>query len=120
MLIFKIIHAGEWREAERVGEYVGSDKDRADGFLHFSTAEQLEETLKLHYATYTDGLVLVAVVDSDLGGALKWERSRGGQLFPHLYSPLSRTAVNSTLFTHYRSLVETNFAALRLFLSEIS
>lgn len=88
MLIFKIVHRGEWDAAGKAGRYDGSAKDRADGFLHFSTAKQLMGTLEKHYAGAGD-LVLVAVEDDTLGPALKWEPSRGGELFPHLYAPLS-------------------------------
>ncbi len=91
-VIFKIVHSDEWRSAEAAGFYRGSKKDRADGFLHFSTAEQLMGTLTRHYADATD-LVLVAVDADALGGALKYEPSRDGQLFPHLYGNLPRAAV---------------------------
>jgi uncharacterized protein (DUF952 family) len=89
-LIFKICHAAEWRGAG--DEYAGSAKDRADGFLHFSTAEQLAGTLARYYAD-TDDLVLVAVDAEALGAALKYEASRDGALFPHLYAPLPVSAV---------------------------
>jgi uncharacterized protein (DUF952 family) len=90
MLIFKIVHAGEWAQ---VGDmYAGSEKDRADGFLHFSIAEQLMRTLTRYYAGARD--ILLVAVDADaLGDALKWEPSRDGALFPHLYAPLPRVAV---------------------------
>ena len=119
MLIFKIVHAAEWREAEQAGIYRGSEKDRADGFLHFSTTEQLEETLRRHYAGERGELTLVAVESRELGDALKWEPSRGGGLFPHLYAALPTKTAKATLFTHYLSLLESDFAALRLFLAEI-
>jgi uncharacterized protein (DUF952 family) len=90
MRIFKIVHAPEWRAA--AGEYHGSTKDRADGFLHFSLAEQLVGTLARHYAD-ADDLMLVAVDAERLGAALKFEASRDGALFPHLYSVLPRAAV---------------------------
>ncbi len=88
MLIFKICHRAEWNAAEQAGYYDGSAKDREDGFLHFSTAKQLMGTLEKHYAN-ADDLVLVAVEDDTLGPSLKWEASRGGDLFPHLYAPLA-------------------------------
>jgi uncharacterized protein (DUF952 family) len=88
--IFKIVHAEEWAKAE--GRYAGSAKDRADGFLHFSTAEQLMGTLARHYADAHD-LLLVAVEAEALGTALKWEKSRDGALFPHLHGDLPRDAV---------------------------
>ena len=93
LLIFKICHSAEWREAEAACVYRGSAKDRADGFLHFSTAEQLTGTLARHYADAQD-LVLVAVDAATLGPALKFEPSRDGALFPHLYGALPLAAVN--------------------------
>jgi uncharacterized protein (DUF952 family) len=89
-LIFKIVHSSEWRDAG--AEYAGSAKDRADGFLHFSSAEQLAGTLARYYAD-ADDLVLVAVDSDALGAALKYEPSRDGALFPHLYAPLPVLAV---------------------------
>jgi uncharacterized protein (DUF952 family) len=87
MLIFKIVPRAEW-EAQS-GDYHGSVHDKADGFLHFSTASQLPETLRLYYAGQDD-LILIAVNADALGAALKWERSEArGEDFPHLYAPLS-------------------------------
>lgn len=91
-LIFKIVHASEWRTAEAGGIYRGSAKDIADGFLHFSTAEQLPGTLARYYAGARD-LVLVAVDEIVLGEALKYEASTGGALYPHLYGALPLSAV---------------------------
>lgn len=88
--IYKIVHAAEWSAAS--GSYAGSEKDRADGFLHFSTAAQIPGTLALYYAGVRD-LVLVAVDEAALGAALKYEPSRDGALFPHLYAPLPLSAV---------------------------
>jgi uncharacterized protein (DUF952 family) len=86
LLIFKIIPRGEW--AASSGDYHGSGHDRADGFLHFSTASQLEETLRRYYSGQDD-LMLVAVDAAALGDALKWEYSESrGEDFPHLYAPL--------------------------------
>jgi uncharacterized protein (DUF952 family) len=90
VLIYKIVHAAEWAAAS--GNYAGSAKDRADGFLHFSTAEQIPGTLARYYAD-ADDLVLVAVDADALGAALKFEPSRDGALFPHLYAPLPLSAV---------------------------
>jgi uncharacterized protein (DUF952 family) len=86
MLIFKIVPRGEWEAA--TGDYHGSAHDKADGFLHFSTASQLAETLRLYYADQDD-LMLVAAEANALGTALKWEHSASrGEDFPHLHGPL--------------------------------
>ena len=91
MLIFKIVPRAEW-QAES-GDYGGSAHDKADGFLHFSTASQLPETLRLYYAGQDD-LMLVAVDAGALGAALKWEHSsKRSEDFPHLYAPLSCDAI---------------------------
>jgi len=87
-LIYKILSAAEWQAAEREGVFKGSGIDLNDGFIHFSTAEQAAETAAKHFAGQT-GLVLVAVDAEQLGAVLKWEVSRGGQLFPHLYASLA-------------------------------
>ena len=86
-LIFKIVPRAEWMAGS--GDYHGSAHDKADGFLHFSTASQLPETLRRYYAGQND-LMLVAVDAAALGAALKWEYSASrGEDFPHLYGPLS-------------------------------
>ena len=96
MLIFKIATGADWSEAERLGRFGGSAHDKADGFLHFSTAAQLAETLRLYYAGQ-DGLVLVAVDEAVLGAALKWEHAPSrGEDFPHLFAPLPLSAVKWT------------------------
>ena len=92
MLIYKVFRAAEWAELEALGETPGSPADRADGFVHFSTAEQLPGTLDRHFAGET-GLMLLAVDADAAGPSLRWEPSRGGALFPHLYRPLARTDV---------------------------
>jgi uncharacterized protein (DUF952 family) len=86
-LIFKIIGEDEWRLAETVGVFEGSAVDRADGYIHFSTAAQAAETATKYFAGRSD-LLLVAVEVAPLSNALKWEPSRGGALFPHLYASL--------------------------------
>jgi uncharacterized protein (DUF952 family) len=88
---FKIVDAAEWTEARKAGAYAGSAVDLADGYIHLSTAEQLEETARRHYAGRT-GLRLLDV-DLDRLDAVKWEESRGGALFPHQYGPLPVAAV---------------------------
>lgn len=85
--IFKILRESEWVQAEAAGAYTGSAADLADGFIHFSTAAQVAETAAKHFAGQSD-LVLVAVAAEALGAALRWEPSRGGALFPHLYGTL--------------------------------
>ena len=90
-VIYKICRAGEWAEAMAAGEYRGSEHDRRDGFIHFSTAAQMRETAAKHFAGQAD-LVLVAVDAAVLGGKLAWEPSRGGELFPHLYDVLPTSA----------------------------
>ena len=90
--IYKICPAVQWAEAERTGEFHGSAADLADGYIHFSTATQVADTAAKHFAGMSD-LVLVAVAADDFGAALRWEPSRGGALFPHLYGVLPMAAV---------------------------
>jgi uncharacterized protein (DUF952 family) len=87
-LLYKVCSAPEWREAVATGTYRGSGVDLRDGFIHFSTGAQLAETLRLHFAGQGD-LVVVEVDPADLGDMLRWEASRGGELFPHLYGTLA-------------------------------
>ena len=91
-LIFKILGAEEWRAAEAVGVFRGSAVDVADGYIHFSTADQASATAAKWFAGRND-LRLIAVDAEALGEALRWEASRGGALFPHLYAPLPVSAV---------------------------
>jgi uncharacterized protein (DUF952 family) len=91
-LIYKIVPAPLWREAERLGRLDGAPVDLADGFIHFSTAEQVRETGEKHFRGQDD-LLLVTVDPSRLRDALVYEPSRGGALFPHLYAPLPIEAV---------------------------
>jgi len=91
-LVYKICPGADWAQATSSGSYAGSAVDRADGFIHFSTAGQARETATKHFAGQTD-LVLVQVDTTRLPpDALKWEPSRGGALFPHLYAPLPVSA----------------------------
>lgn len=92
MLIFKIFRRAEWDAFRNAGETRGAPVDLADGFIHFSTAGQVVETVAKHFALESD-LVLVAVNPGPFGADLKWEPSRGGALFPHLYRPLRLTDV---------------------------
>ncbi len=91
---YKLVDRSEWERARAAGAYDGSTVDRADGYIHMSATAQLAETARRHYAG-RDGLVLVEVVTAPLGEALRWEASRGGDLFPHLYGPLPVSAARS-------------------------
>lgn len=91
-LVYKIVSRTLWQEARRKGVFEGAPIDLKDGFIHFSTAPQARETARLHFAG-TDDLLLVAVDGDALGEALKFEPSRGGDLFPHLYARLPVDAV---------------------------
>ena len=90
--IYKICPEPLWQEAEAVGFFRGASIDLTDGYIHFSTAAQVADTLRLHFAG-VDGLVLAAVDAAPLGDALRWEPSRGGELFPHLYDVMPMSAV---------------------------
>jgi uncharacterized protein (DUF952 family) len=86
-MIYHMCRADEWAVAVETGTYRGSSQDLADGFIHFSTAAQIVESAKKHRAGQ-DGLLLVAVDAKTLGDRVKWEPSRDGDRFPHLYGPL--------------------------------
>ncbi|QPC86753.1 DUF952 domain-containing protein [Mesorhizobium sp. NBSH29] len=90
--IYKIATQSQWQEAEAVGRFTGAPIDIADGYIHFSTAAQAAETAHKHFFGQQD-LLLVAVDVARLGDMLKFEVSRGGALFPHLYEPLELSAV---------------------------
>jgi uncharacterized protein (DUF952 family) len=90
--IYKICPVQLWRAAERAGVFRGSEVDRRDGFIHFSNAAQVVETAEKHFAGQS-GLLLLRIDSAKLGDRLKWEPSRGGALFPHLYGDLDLTAV---------------------------
>lgn len=94
--IYHMCRRDEWRSAALSGSYGGSSQDRADGFIHFSTAAQIEISAAKHRAGQS-GLVLLAVDPGLLGDALKWEASRGGDLFPHLYGVLPIEAVMAAM-----------------------
>jgi uncharacterized protein (DUF952 family) len=85
--IYRIVAADVWQRAEAAGIFSGTEHDLRDGFIHFSTASQVAETAARHY-TGLANLLLVAVDVAALGDALRWEPSRGGALFPHLYASL--------------------------------
>lgn len=88
--IFKILSRTEWAAAQAIGRFDGSEVDRRDGYIHLSAADQWEETARKWFAG-RDDLVLLAVDPSELD--VRWEPSRGGALFPHLYGPLPVAAV---------------------------
>jgi uncharacterized protein (DUF952 family) len=94
--IYKIMPRPEWLAAHEHGLFAGSPVDLADGYIHFSTAAQAQETAAKHFAGQAD-LVVLEIEADDLGSALAWEPSRGGQLFPHLYEALS---VSRVRFVH--------------------
>lgn len=95
LVIYKISSRDAWLAAVASGTFQGSADDLRDGYIHFSTRDQLAATLAKHFAGQTD-LMIIAFDASSLGPALKWEASRGGALFPHLYAPLDVTLARQT------------------------
>ena len=91
-IIYKITTDALWQQAQQIGRFTGAPVDLADGFIHFSSASQVVETAAKHFAGQAD-LWLLSVDAAQLGAALKWEVSRGGALFPHLYGDLSLDAI---------------------------
>ncbi|WP_020179973.1 DUF952 domain-containing protein [Methylopila sp. M107] len=91
-IVYKIAPRDLWIAVEKAGRFDGAPLDVADGYIHFSTASQARETAAKHFAGQAE-LMLAAVDATALGDALKWEPSRGGALFPHLYGPLPLSAV---------------------------
>lgn len=91
-IIYKIVPMELWQEARSLGVFRGAPIDLKDGYIHFSTAAQAVDTARLHFAGET-GLMLVAVDAFVFGDSLKWEPSRGGDLFPHLFADLPFDAV---------------------------
>lgn len=102
-LIYKLVDAADWQGATAEGAYPGSAVDLRDGYIHMSTADQLHETARRHFAGLS-GLLKVTIDTAVLAGlpdqALRWEPSRGGALFPHLYAPLPLSAVRSIEACH--------------------
>ena len=93
--VYKILPKSEWMTAKAAGRFEGSALDLQDGYIHLSTAGQAGETARLHFRGQAD-LVLLQIDAERLGVDLKWEPSRGGQRFPHLYRPLNPAEVEST------------------------
>ena len=91
-LIYHICKLQEWKNVDKNSDYSGSSQDQEDGFIHFSTAEQVIESAYKHRKGQSN-LILLTVKSQLLGSNLKWEQSRGGQLFPHLYGNLPKKAV---------------------------
>lgn len=91
-MIYKIIDTEAWRQAKTAGFFAGAAIDLQDGYMHFSTAAQVAETASMHFAG-REGLLLLYVDETLFGPELKWELSRGGALFPHLYAPLAVASV---------------------------
>ncbi|MGJ8529403.1 DUF952 domain-containing protein [Maritalea sp.] len=92
MKIYKVCSLTHWQAAKANGVFTGESIDITDGYIHFSTSDQLAKTLSLHFAGQTD-LVLLSVETDKIGTDVKWEKSRGGSLFPHLYADLSLDAI---------------------------
>ncbi|KAA5606094.1 DUF952 domain-containing protein [Roseospira marina] len=95
-LVYRLCHADDWQAAVRAGTFTGTDVDTRDGFVHLSAADQVEETARRHYADVRP-LILVAVDTARVVGDLRWERSRDGAAFPHLYGSIPLEAVLSAL-----------------------
>ena len=111
--VYKICPSTLWEKAKRDGIFCGSDLDRRDGFIHFSTAEQARETAAKHFAGERD-LLLLYVDTTKLGDDLKWEPSRGGALFPHLYGDLALAAVTKVEALPLGPNGEHNFPPLKI------
>jgi uncharacterized protein (DUF952 family) len=92
--VYKIAAGADWDAALRIGRFDGAAIDLRDGYIHLSTAAQAQETARLYFTRQT-GLVLLKIDAAALGSALKWEPSRGGDLFPHLYGPLDCALVEA-------------------------
>ncbi len=92
--IYKLVPSAAWRQAEQQGHFTGSPVDLADGYIHCSTAAQVAETAARHFAGVAD-LLLVEIASDDVTAMLRWEPSRGGALFPHLYGELPLDVVRS-------------------------
>ena len=94
--LYKIMSRQEWETAQAQGIYEGSEVDRRDGFIHLSAAHQVRATAQKHFSGQED-LVLVSVAQESVGPNLKWEASRGGDLFPHINGPLQLDAIGDAV-----------------------
>ena len=94
--LYKIMSKQEWEKAQVQGIYEGSEVDRRDGFIHLSAAHQVRATAQKHFFGKMD-LVLISVAQENFGPSLKWEASRGGDLFPHIYGPLQLDAISKAV-----------------------
>src|SRR5262245_34370613 len=92
--VYRVVARAAWQHALAEGVFRGAEHDLRDGFIHFSSAEQLRGTLQGHYAGMTDLLLLFVRVEAVPADAWRWEQSRGGALFPHLYAVLPTAAVH--------------------------
>jgi uncharacterized protein (DUF952 family) len=95
-MVYKIARASEWEEIAKTGRFTGSPDDHRDGYIHLSAASQVRTTCDKRFAG-ENNLLLVAVESDRLGPALKWEASRGGEQFPHLYAALASGCVRSVI-----------------------
>ena len=109
-MIYKILSRDEWNSAQESGKFIGSSLDLRDGYIHFSAASQLRETVRLHYRG-AKKMVVLGVCEESLACHLRWEPSRGGELFPHLYCDLE---VNQVLKVYDAPLIEGGFPLLDL------
>ena len=110
--VFKVLTADQWAQFQADGIFHGAPIDVADGYIHMSTADQLEETISKYFAG-EPGLVVAGICLSGFGDALKWEASRGGALFPHLYEPIPRAAVVSIEIRPLIAPIPTSLGKLR-------
>ncbi len=95
-VLYKIMARQDWETAQARGVYGGSEVDRRDGFIHLSASHQVRATAQKHFSGQAD-LLLVSVRQEALGQSLKWEVSRGGDLFPHIYGSLPLNAIHEVI-----------------------
>jgi uncharacterized protein (DUF952 family) len=95
--VYRILLRAEWEEMRLAGQFTGSAIDRRDGFIHLSTREQVSGTIAAYFADVEDELVILEIDTASLGEKIRWETSRGGALFPHVYGVLPRRAIKRTM-----------------------